>query len=231
MLILHPPEKPLVPTRNAEDWKAFLADPEKHWRDGRSAKMLAECWESSQPNLPQEFRTAFTGTPFESFLPLLAMPEYCVDLPGGSRPSQNDIFVIGRIGDEFAVIMVEGKVDESFGPLLGEWLEDASPGKKQRLEFLQDTLRLSGPLPDELRYQLLHRTASPLIEAERFSAKYAAMVVHSFSTSDAWLEDYQAFTRLMGAEGTKGKLERVSSHSDPELWMGWVSGSTTTSST
>ena len=193
--------------------------------------MLAECWESSRPDLPQEFRTAFSGTPFESFVPLLAMPEYCVDLPGGSRPSQNDIFVVGRIGDELAVIMVEGKVDESFGPLLGDWLKDASPGKKQRLEFLQTTLGLSGPLPDELRYQLLHRTASPLIEAKRFSAKYAAMVVHSFSASDAWLEDYQAFTRLMGAESRKGRLERVSSHSDPELWMGWVSGSGTAEST
>ena len=115
MLILHPPEKPLKPTQSAEDWKAFLAQPEKHWKPGRSAKMLAECWESSRPDLPQEFRTAFSGTPFESFVPLLAMPEYCVDLPGGSRPSQNDIFVVGRIGDELAVIMVEGKVDESFG--------------------------------------------------------------------------------------------------------------------
>ena len=50
--------------------------------------------------------------------------------------------------------------------------------------------------------------------------------VNSFSASDRWLEHYQAFTRTMGAEGTKGKLERVSSHSDPELWLAWVSGKT-----
>jgi uncharacterized protein DUF6946 len=227
MLIIHPPDKPLVPTRSAEDWKAFLADPEKHWKDGRSAKLLAECWEASRPELPQEFREAFSGTPFESFLPLLAIPEYCVDLPGGSRPSQNDLFVLGRIGHELAVLMVEGKVDESFGPLLGDWLKDASPGKKQRLDFLKSTLGLSGPLPDVLRYQLLHRTASPLIEAYRFCALYAAMVVHSFSESDAGLEDYQAFARLLGAEGTKGSLEHVSRHADAELWIGWVSGRAT----
>lgn len=190
MLIIHPPDKPLVPTRSAEDWKAFLAYPVKHWKDGRSAKMLAECWESSRPEVPREFQSAFAGTPFESFLPLLGIPEYCVDLPGGDRPSQNDLFLLGRIGSDFAVIMVEGKVDESFGPLLGEWLIDASP----------------------------------LIEAERFSAKYAAMIVHSFSPSDAGLGDYQAFAHVMGIEGGKGALERVPSHSEPELWMGWVTG-------
>lgn len=132
--------------------------------------------------------------------------------------------MLGRIGDDFAVIMVEGKVDESFGPLLADWLKNASTGKRKRLEFLQAILGLSGALPDGLRYQLLHRTASPLIEAERFSARYAAMVVHSFSESDAWLEDYRIFARLLGAEGTKGTLERVPTHSDPELWIGWVSG-------
>lgn len=85
------------------------------------------------------------------------------------------------------------KVHESFGPRLEEWLRDASNGKQRRLAFLRSTLGIEEELPGSIRYQLLHRTASPLIEATRIGARYAAMIVHSFSDEDAWLEDYRAF--------------------------------------
>lgn len=224
MLIYHPPTRPLVPTQSAEDWKAFLADPEKHWKDGRSAKMLAERWEESRPEVPEELRAAFAGTPFEAFMPLVAFPEYHVPLPGGRAASQNDLCVIGRIGADLGVIMIEGKVDESFGPLLSDWLKGASDGKRKRLAFLQETLGLNGPLDGSIRYQLLHRTASPVLEAVRHRATYAAMVVHSFSDTDAWLADYQVFARVLGVEGRKGTLERVPGREAPELWLGWVTG-------
>jgi hypothetical protein len=227
MLILRSPRKNLEITHAAEDWKQFLADPVKHWKDGRSAKMLAEAWESAAPGLPIELSSALAGTPFERFDPILAIPEYEVDLPGGRRPSQNDIFVLGRIDEDLAVIMVEGKVDESFGPELSHWLMDASPGKRERLASLRETLKLPEELPETVRYQLLHRTASPVLEASRLRARYAAMVVHSFSPSDAWLADYQRFASILKAEGEKGRLERIEGHDDPELWIGWVSGDST----
>jgi hypothetical protein len=216
---------PLEPTHDAEGWKEFLADPEKHWKDGRSAKMLAEAWESAAPNLPPELSDAFAGTPFETFDPVLAIPEYEVDLPGGRRSSQNDLFVLGRIDGELAVLVIEGKVDESFGPLLSEWLRSASSGKRRRLAFLQETLGLDEAPMDDLRYQLLHRTASPVIEATRLRARYAAMVVHSFSSTDAGLDDYRGFVSLLGGTGTKSRLERITGLDDPELWVGWISGS------
>lgn len=224
MIILTGPRKRLEITRSADDWKQFLADPEKHWKEGRSAKMLANAWEEASPGLPWEMQAAFVDTPFAEFEPTLAIPEYEVDLPGGRRPSQNDLFVLGRIGTDLAVIMVEGKVDESFGPLLGDWLVDASPGKLERLAALQDVLGLKGELPASVRYQLLHRTASPVMEAKRLGAHYAAMVVHSFSTQDAWLEDYVAFCRALGVSGRKRRLEAVRRVGEPELWVGWVSG-------
>ena len=83
MLILRPTKEPLVPTRGPADWQAYLADPEKHRKDGRSAKMLAEAWEGALPDLPPEIGRALAGTAFESFRPHLAVPEYCVELPGG----------------------------------------------------------------------------------------------------------------------------------------------------
>src|SRR5690606_32464238 len=105
-----------------------------------------------------------------------------------------------------------------------DWLKDASPGKLQRLAFLKETLGLNGTVDGAIRYQLLHRTASPVLEAVRHRATYAAMVVHSFSASDACLEDYEAFARVLGVMGGKGRLERVPGREEPELWMGWVSG-------
>jgi len=224
MLILRGPRSGLESMRSAEDWKQFLADPELHWKDGRSAKMLAERWHSALPEMPPEIVLVFRGTPFEEFDGLVAIPEYEVPLPGGSRASHNDLFVLGRIDRELAVIMIEGKVDESFGPLLGEWLVDASPGKLERLAYLRSRLRIEGELDRSVRYQLLHRVASPLIEAERIGARYAAMIVHSFSRVDACLDDYCAFCGVLGVAGTKNRLERVRRVGEPELWVGWVGG-------
>lgn len=33
---------------------------------------------------------------------------------------------------------VEGKVSEPFGPVLSNWNKEASPGKTQRLAFIQE---------------------------------------------------------------------------------------------
>ena len=128
---------------------------------------------------------------------LLAIPEYQVDLPGGKRPSQNDLFVLGRAKDGHLVsIMMEGKVAEPFGATLEIWLKDASEGKKKRLKFLCDTLGLSCEPPSHTRYQLFHRTASAIIEAKRFNANYAMMIVHSFSPEHKCFADYQDFLSL-----------------------------------
>ncbi|NQU08520.1 MAG: hypothetical protein HQ583_08160, partial [Candidatus Abyssubacteria bacterium] len=90
-----------IPTKNADDWQSLLADPDKHWRTGYSAKALAHCWEDAD-GFPPEITGLFSesGTPvFENLEFLLAFPEHKVPLPGGRRPSQNDIFVLAKAGD------------------------------------------------------------------------------------------------------------------------------------
>ena len=39
--------KVYIPATNPEDWKQFLAEPEKHWKSGYSARSLAYCWHES----------------------------------------------------------------------------------------------------------------------------------------------------------------------------------------
>ncbi len=214
----------LTPSKGPEDWRDLLPDRDKQWKDGRSAKLMAETWESSHPTLPAEISATLSGTPLSSFEAILAIPEYQVPLPGGNRPSQNDLFLLGQVDDDLAVIMVEGKVDEPFGPTVAEWSEDTSEGKQRRLEYLTGLLHLHGDVPGELRYQLLHRTASAIIEARRFHAKYAVMLVHSFSNEHAWFDDFATFVKLLGGVPENGGSGKVPGHTDPELWVGWAHG-------
>lgn len=150
----------LVPTEGVRDWQRRLADPEKHWRTGYSARALAHAWEDAS-GLPPEV-AALLG-PLGKVELLLAIPEYDVPLPGGERPSQNDVFALVRTKDGLIVVMVEGKVSESFGPTLEEWRKDASAGKTERLAHIKGKLGLANNPPPGIRYQLLHRAASAVI--------------------------------------------------------------------
>jgi hypothetical protein len=155
---------------------------------------------------------------------LLAIPEHQVPLPGGGRPSQNDLWVLARTPTGLVSMAVEGKVSEPFGPTVGEWLVNASEGKQRRLAYLRDLLKLPDPVPPNLRYQLLHRTASAVLEARRFFAAHAVMLVHSFSQSDEWFADFSDFAAALGVSIEKGQLVPVPNHSGPTLHLGWVRG-------
>ena len=81
---------------------------------------------------PLEIKSLFRGSPtFDSLEPLLILPEHKVPLPGGSRPSQNDVWVLARTDKDLVSIAVEGKVSESFGPTVADWSVDASDGSKK----------------------------------------------------------------------------------------------------
>ncbi len=217
-----------VPTKGTDDWRNLLADPANQWRQNYSAKYLADSWEKSNgfpPEVVELFSTS--GIPsFSGLELLLAFPEHRVDLPPGRRsPSQNDLFVIAKGADGGLIsIMIEGKVNEPFDKTLREWKKRMSSGKTKRLSYLQDWLGLSADIPDKIMYQLLHRTASALIEAKRFNAGSAVMLIHSFSESDRWFVDYQAFLSLFGIEAVPGKLHFLKNTHGVALYSGWVRG-------
>ena len=217
-----------VPTTGPNDWKRLLADPEKHWRDGYSAKMLAERWEAAN-GFPTEVARLLGESGLALFRDaelLLAIPEYQVYLPGGRRPSQSDLFVLARGAQGLIAMVVEGKVSEPFGPTVDEWLTQESKGRRTRLAYLKEKLGLADGDLSGIRYQLLHRAASAVIEAERFGASHAAMIVHSFSASDDCFTDYAAFVGLYGAKAAPGHLVKVGEPSGVGLYCGWARGST-----
>lgn len=213
-------------TSRPDDWRKLLADPEKHWRSGYSARTLAHCWEATD-GFPPEVSNALTQTTeplLASLAPVLAVPEFKVPLPGGSRASQNDVFVLARSSAGPVCIMVEGKVNESFGPTLGEWRADASPGKHERLDFLVRTLGIVALPNGDIRYQLLHRAASAIITAEQYRAAAAIVLVHSFSEQCTGWQDYEAFVRLFGVQAVRDVVQRLKDATNIPLFGAWVTG-------
>jgi hypothetical protein len=213
-------------TSGPNDWKGLLADPGKQWKRGYSARTLAYCWEASDgfpPEVAQPFAESNEHLLAE-LTPILAVPEFKVSLPGGIRASQNDIFVLARSLAGPVVVMVEGKVNESFGPTVESWLKDASAGKKARLEFLKRTLGLESSPHALVRYQLLHRAASAIIIGEQYRAAAAVLVIHSFSPKKAGWKDYQVFMRLFGLEAQIGVIQRLGVTSRIPLYGVWIVG-------
>jgi len=218
--------KVFVPTSGPEDWKHLLAKPDVHWKRGRSARSTAYSWEAANA-LPGEIEALLETCPqFNGVRPelLAAFPEWKVPLPGGDRDSQSDVFALVRCGNQTLAVAIEAKVSETFGPTVAEWLVGASEGKKERLSYLCERLGLDRNGISLLRYQLFHRTVSAIIERDRFGMDVAAMIVHSFSQTHEWTDDYKAFARNLGGNGEHGALDCVQLPDGQPLYLGWATG-------
>lgn len=149
-----------------------------------------------------------------------------------------------------AILGVEGKVDETFGPLVDQWLAGAqaevSPAigevsapndsnRRHRLESLCASLQIAPRLAGSLYYQLIHRTCAVLYEARRLGYGRAIMLVHSFAAvpvSPLQPAGFAEFSTFAGAVGMP--LTRPDAISPPklcdgiELRLAWVSDNPST---
>jgi hypothetical protein len=214
-----------IPTDGPSSWQALLGDPIKHWKTGRSARTLAYCWESAN-GFPSEIASVLDTSSYTELHELqfvAGFPEHEVPLPGGRRASQTDVFVLATGSGGLVSIAVEGKVDEPFGPTVVDWLGgDPSPGKRKRLAYLCDLLGITEEEASGLRYQLLHRTASAIIEAQRFNAGPAVMLVHSWAPNLEGYDDYSAFVTAIGGSPEVNGV--TAAKSVDRLYLGWVTG-------
>ncbi|HYS76836.1 MAG TPA: hypothetical protein VEM38_12155 [Burkholderiales bacterium] len=216
----------LIPTLGLSDWRRLLADPDTQWERKASAFELAVSWESadhSERGLPKEIAEALDQElSLAGARALIALPEHKVTLRGRGKPSQSDVWALLLSGSGYVSMAVEGKAGEPFASTLADWLEEASEGKKERLKFLCDTLQVSDQPPSSLRYQLFHRTASAVLEAQRFRAPLAVMMVQSFKTDEQSWRDYGAFANLLGATPTRGRVAEALRRGSERLFLGWV---------
>lgn len=209
--------KHYAPAKSIEDWRKLHS--ERHWKKGYSAHQIAHAWENANPKLPREIAALFYG-PVEL---LAAIPEHKTPLPGGRAPSQSDLLVFVRIKNRVCAVTVEGKKDEGFGTTVGEWSKNASAGKIKRLKHIAAKLGLAYPPTGEIRYQLLHRTASAVIEAGRFNADCAATLVHSFSPQHESFGDFATFLSAFGIRSAKRDKIYKTTKPGIDLYFGWAS--------
>jgi len=214
-----------LPASKPEDWQPHLGDPKKHWKLGHSAKALAYCWQEAQ-GFPEEVKSVLraAGRPFSRLEPLLILPEHKVPLPGRSTASQSDIWILSKSETQLFSISVEGKVSESFGEPVNRWILEDSKGKQERLEFLLKKLGIGSEFDKTIRYQLLHRTASAVIEAERFLASHAMVIIHSFSPKNEWFEDFKEFVSLFGATPEVNSVVSTKLPNGMPLHFAWIHG-------
>lgn len=211
------------PTSKAEDWKWSLQEPEKQWKPGYSAWALAHSWEEAQ-GFPTEIddllRPHFTNATLTK-----GWVEYQVRMPGSGKASHNDLFVQAKSREGALCVAVEGKVSETLGPTIARW-HTGSVNRERRLSTILEHIGLPRAIPDTIRYQLLHRLASPAIAARQtFNAQHALMIIHSFSELDESFADFAALLGLYGLDDVQaGTLYYLKTVGDLKLYAGWARG-------
>lgn len=203
--------------RNVDDWRG-LAGADK-WVPARSAYELAHCWNQAG-GLPMPIKNVLSSSGHDILRGLsidLCLVEKPVFLDSQIGPSMTDLMGYGRNAQGDAVILaVEGKADEPFASRVSTWLlgdksdpsapAEPRPTRLRRLKFLSKHLSLAIPPDSPLRYQLLHRTVSAVLEAQLHGAAAAIVLIHVFGpeTSNN-LSDFSEFIRQLGGrEATKG---------------------------
>ena len=223
-----------VPANSSEDWQQLLADPIRQWDTGYSAKALAYAWMEDQDDFPASVRSVFASSQFEVFRAiemLRAFPEYKTPLPGGRRPTQSDVFVLAKSMGNLVSITIEGKVSEAFSEVVSEWKDPPTEGKRVRLQYLCDCLGLNAADVGGIRYQLLHRIVSALIEADTFNGSHALMMVHSFGQTNDCFDDFEQFAMLFDVRAEVNSIAYAprSRHRHPKfremhLYLVWIRG-------
>lgn len=220
------------PIRSLEEWliNAPPAGRERQWREGRSALELARHWAGGR--LPEDLRRLLTmSDTFRDFAPVEAFAEYRTRLDrltGGTR--NHDLLVVGSVSgpaEGIALLDIEGKADEPFGPTIGERLAAAhlererNPRSRavERVEWLcQAVFGVRPSAVEHLRYQLLHAIAAAVLAAEARGARQVAWIVHELHSPGLSAARQQANTRDLAA--FVERLRGTAHHLDQGLLAG-----------
>lgn len=200
--------------RSTEDWFGFGPPKggEFQWRDGYSAKELANAWtDGAGAVFPSEVAALLeTHTRTSGFIPTHGEPEVVTRLDGFRGEGRNhDLVVEGRApAGEGTLLAVEGKALETFGQVLTDEVTASLPTaskKPQRLNMLAQALlgvgvvdvitRKVDPGLGSLRYQLFTAAVGAVIEAEQRGCARAVLVIHEFRPSSPNAEQHAALAQ------------------------------------
>lgn len=219
-----------------------------HWKKGRSAYELSTSWMQAK-GIPPSVRVALDqASDWQGAELLEGIFERETQLPGRGKPSQTDLLALVQLKGGNAILGVEGKVDEPFGDLVGDWLKGkpdekigeppddtatrrrSTQNRQERFSALCDMLEVNPVGLEDLYYQLFHRTCASIYEAKRFGYKKALVLVHSFAAipepphRPACFGDFSEFAATLGMPMAKpGAISPSRLCSGIELRLAWVS--------
>lgn len=201
---------------NVKQWQQF-APPmgkEKHWKDGRSAKSLAQFM--TDKHQIKKLDNILTELGYKTRGRILCTPEANTTLPGTGNGRNHDLLMIGK---DF-VVGIEAKVSESFGNSISKELIGASENKQKRIDTLAKELfgcEINADSED-LKYQLLTGVMGTFFEAIKNSKPKALFLVIVFTDSitskDANAvvsnnQDFEDFCKYIGLSKDGGTIKKL----------------------
>jgi len=221
-----------VGIESLEEWQSCV--PKKDWKDGRSAKLLAETWLPAA-GLPRAFKVSLNR---ENSLRRLVLHRAYVEkrtsTPGLGPASATDLMAVCDNKAGKVIVAVEAKVDEGFDMPLQRWLVSGSSAnsadnRKYRATQICKALGTSRTRMKKVNYQLLHRTYSAIKTAQEEVAATAVMAVHSFLKGQpgdvtGW-DDFCRFAAVLEPDApppVPGTPWSAGSRDGVQLWLLWV---------
>lgn len=199
---------------NEEDWHEIVGD--RNWGEGKSAQLLASSWIKVVNNkgaFPKEVQGLIKEkTLFNNIKIIYGIIESPVELDTGRGQSMSDLMLYcsknGKDNCMDFIIAVEGKADEPFGDIVEKWIRNGNDNptktRTNRLNFLNQLLGLEIKEYSKIKYQLIHRTASAILEAKKYGIRECMMLVHIFKKTERdynkSLNDYSEFLKLFFKE-------------------------------
>lgn len=158
----------------------------KQWKDGRSAKELAQYMTKSYPIVPEEVENLllnFTLADSEFEWDAEYVTSFEKHGLGKGEGRNHDGMMVNK--DIF--VGIEGKADESLGNLLGEELENASDNKMLRINGMMNMLFDDSPENHKnIRYQLITASTATLLEAKERGLSKALLLVLVFKKKGSY---------------------------------------------
>ena len=152
-----------VEITSVDDWRTYAPpkNQKTQWKDGRSAKLLAQYVLSK--NFASDMSRIIKSCGFNASSTLFCEPEFNTSLPCSGSGRNHDLLIDGR---DF-VIGVEAKVSEPFGNTIGKEYNDNSENKQNRVEKLLKYIDKSFDDAKDYKYQLLTGLVGTMLEAKK----------------------------------------------------------------
>lgn len=199
-----------------EQWQQYAPpkDKEKHWKDGRSAKSLAQFM--TDKNQVKKLESILNELGYDTKGIISCTPEANTVLPGTGNGRNHDLLMIGK---DF-VAGIEAKVSESFGKTISKELIGASENKQYRIDTLAKELfgcEINADSED-LKYQLLTGVMGTFFEAIKNTKSKALFLVIVFTDGITTKEanavvannkDFEDFCKYIGLSKNGGTISKL----------------------